>query len=76
MSEGHLHAFDVAVDAGFAEFVETAPRRLGLDINARADLAEEGILLDLLKQIQVDVFVPLPTLEGPWGKRRGTQTYS
>lgn len=50
---GHLHSLDIHVDAALAELVETATGGLWLIVNASADLAEEGILLDLLEEANV-----------------------
>ena len=37
-----------------AEFVQTVARRLRFEVNASADLAEEGIFLYLLEELEAD----------------------
>jgi hypothetical protein len=48
-AKSDLHALDVLIDAALAEFVQATPCRLGFEVNARANLAQQRIILDYLE---------------------------
>lgn len=52
-SHRYLHSLDILIDAALAELVEAAASGLRFVVNASADLAEQGVLLDLLEQAHV-----------------------
>ena len=52
----YLHALYVLVDAAFAEFVQATASWLWFEVDARANLAQQGVILDDLEEISTDVF--------------------
>ena len=54
----YLHALYVLVDAAFAEFVQTATSWLWFEVDSRANLAQQWVILDDLEETSTDVLLP------------------
>lgn len=59
----HLHALDIEVDATLAELVQATACRLGLEVDAGTNLAEEGVLFDFLEEVPRDDLIAFVSIE-------------